>query len=207
MAFRYAVLGLLLERRGYGYQLAQRLDERLGSAWQLNPASVYAALEALEAEGLARIELPTEPGSARPRGSRRLIYEATSAGTEAFDGWLKSSSARQEPIRPEQQLKLALLPHQEIESLATLIEHERRMLADLCERCEREHEQRLGACASWSEAIAALAAAGALARARAEEEWLALAISALRTALAAGDEAPAARSICELLSSLPRAAE
>lgn len=52
MAIKHAVLGLLLERRGYGYELMQRLEGRLGPAWKLNPSTVYAALDQLEDEGM-----------------------------------------------------------------------------------------------------------------------------------------------------------
>ena len=32
MSAKYAILGLVIERPGYGYQLAQRLEQRFGSS-------------------------------------------------------------------------------------------------------------------------------------------------------------------------------
>jgi len=32
MSAKHAILGLVIERPGYGYQLAQRLEERFGSS-------------------------------------------------------------------------------------------------------------------------------------------------------------------------------
>ena len=54
MSMKYAVLGLLVQRRGYGYDLVQRFEEQVGSAWQLNAGAIYVALDKLEQEGLVR---------------------------------------------------------------------------------------------------------------------------------------------------------
>ena len=51
MSLKHAVLGLVLERRGYGYDLVQRLTDRLGPAWQLTPSAVYFALDQLSDAG------------------------------------------------------------------------------------------------------------------------------------------------------------
>ena len=54
MSVKYAVLGLLAQRRGYGYDLVQRFEEQVGPAWQLNAGAIYVALDKLEQEGLVR---------------------------------------------------------------------------------------------------------------------------------------------------------
>lgn len=41
MSLKHAVLALVVERRGYGYDLAHRLEERVGPAWRLNPSAIY----------------------------------------------------------------------------------------------------------------------------------------------------------------------
>ncbi|HVR05288.1 MAG TPA: helix-turn-helix transcriptional regulator, partial [Solirubrobacteraceae bacterium] len=51
MSAKQAVLGLVIERPGYGYDLAQRLRERFGSSG-FAPTGVYSALDQLVAEGL-----------------------------------------------------------------------------------------------------------------------------------------------------------
>ena len=47
-----ALLGLVLQRPGHGYDLAQRLDRRLGPAWQITAKDLYRMLEQLERAGL-----------------------------------------------------------------------------------------------------------------------------------------------------------
>ena len=53
MSAKHAVLGLVIERPGYGYQLAQRLDERFGSSG-FAPSGVYSALDQLTRDDLVR---------------------------------------------------------------------------------------------------------------------------------------------------------
>ncbi len=55
MPIKHAVLGLLVERRGYGFELATRLRERLGSGLAVPNGTVYASLRALESDGLTQI--------------------------------------------------------------------------------------------------------------------------------------------------------
>jgi DNA-binding PadR family transcriptional regulator len=122
MAVKYAVLGLLLERRGYGYDLMQRLEERLGPAWQLNPSTVYAALDKLEVEEL--IEGQQAGGDDRTqRRVRRVVYEITERGREAFGQWIGRPSERQEPVRSELQLRLAAAREEDVPALLNAINH------------------------------------------------------------------------------------
>ena len=53
MSAKHAILGLVIERPGYGYQLAQRLDERFGSSG-FAPSGVYSALDQLSRDELVR---------------------------------------------------------------------------------------------------------------------------------------------------------
>src|SRR5580658_5223131 len=78
MSAKHAVLGLLIERPGYGYQLARRLDERFGSS-AFAPSCVYSALDQLIRDELVRELRSTDPGPAR-RGGQRIVYEATARG-------------------------------------------------------------------------------------------------------------------------------
>lgn len=161
---RYGVLGFLIERRGYGYDLVQRLSARLGSAWQLTPSAVYTALDQLEEEGLIeavadgsadeasaddRSERRKTQRSAPQRRSRRrldrVVYSPTSRGLEEFEAWLARPSARIEPIRSELQLKVALAGPDHLPSLlATLAHEEQLMLRRLDETCLGTNEEREG---------------------------------------------------------------
>jgi len=110
MAMKDAVLGLIVERRGYGYDLIRRFNERFGDAWDLNPSTVYAALETLELEGFI---VEHEPKSAaqgasqgRSRRQPRVIYKATHPGEEKFLTWLTAPVAEIDPVRADIFLKI-----------------------------------------------------------------------------------------------------
>jgi DNA-binding PadR family transcriptional regulator len=71
---RTALLAVLAEEPGHGYEIMQRLEEKSGGAWRPSPGSVYPTLQMLEDEGLVR--------STEREGKR--VYELTEAGrTEA----------------------------------------------------------------------------------------------------------------------------
>lgn len=137
---RYGVLGLLIERRGYGYDLVQRLSNRLGAAWQLNPSTVYTALDQLEEAKL--IEPARDVGNDQPvdrlsRRSGRVVYEATDNGVSEFQAWLARPSARVSPIRSEIQLKVALVgPDNVPPLLASIAQEEWTIMRRLHEECQ-----------------------------------------------------------------------
>jgi DNA-binding PadR family transcriptional regulator len=105
MSAKYAVLGLLIERPGYGYQLAQRLEERFGSSG-FAPSGVYSALDQLSRDELVRSAREMGAGPAR-RAARRMIYEATDEGIDHFETWMLGSSPTP-PLRDELHMKIAL---------------------------------------------------------------------------------------------------
>lgn len=156
---RYGVLGFLIERRGYGYDLVQRLTARLGSAWQLTPSAVYTALDQLEEEGLIEAvsdDAADEEAALEPKGPRaaprrrtrrrldRVIYSPTNRGRAEFQAWLARPSARIEPIRSELQLKVALAGPDHLPSLLETLAHEEQLilqrLAETCLAAEEECE-------------------------------------------------------------------
>jgi DNA-binding PadR family transcriptional regulator len=69
---RTAVLAVLAEESGHGYDVIQRLEEKTGGAWRPSPGSVYPTLQLLEDEGLVR--------STEREGKR--IYEITQSGRD-----------------------------------------------------------------------------------------------------------------------------
>jgi len=71
---RTAVLAVLAEQPGHGYEVMQTLEERTGGAWRPSPGSVYPTLQLLEDEGLVQVEV---------RDGRK-VYQLTETGrTEA----------------------------------------------------------------------------------------------------------------------------
>ncbi len=69
---RTAVLAILAEEPGHGYDVIQRLEEKTAGAWRPSPGSVYPTLQLLEDEGLLR--------SVEREGKR--VYEITEPGRE-----------------------------------------------------------------------------------------------------------------------------
>jgi DNA-binding PadR family transcriptional regulator len=103
MSAKHAVLGLVIEQPGYGYQLARRLEERCG-AWGWEPSGVYGALDLLAREG--NVRSVREKGSgATGRAAPRAIYEATRKGRDFFRDWIFESSVPS-PVRQELDLKI-----------------------------------------------------------------------------------------------------
>jgi DNA-binding PadR family transcriptional regulator len=150
---RYGVLWLLIEQRGYGYQLVQRLSERLGPAWRLNPSTVYGALDQLEAAKLIEAAPvmgaeahADQPISERPsRRAARIVYEATERGVGEFQAWLARPSLRATPIRSEIQLKVALAGPDNIPPLlASIAQEEWTIMRRLDEECQAAGVTRRG---------------------------------------------------------------
>jgi DNA-binding PadR family transcriptional regulator len=67
---RSALLTILAEGPGHGYEVISRLEEKSGGRWRPSPGSVYPTLQMLEDEGLVRSEV---------RDGKR-VYELTDAG-------------------------------------------------------------------------------------------------------------------------------
>jgi DNA-binding PadR family transcriptional regulator len=67
---RTALLAVLAEAPGHGYEVMQRLEEKSGGAWRPSPGSVYPTLQLLQDEGLV---------SSTERDGKR-IFELTDAG-------------------------------------------------------------------------------------------------------------------------------
>lgn len=103
MSAKHAVLGLVIERPSYGYDLARRLQERCG-AWGWERSGVYSALDQLAREGHVRSGKAKSP-SVSGRSAPRAIYEPTPAGVDYFREWILSASAPS-PVRQELDLKI-----------------------------------------------------------------------------------------------------
>lgn len=177
MSVKYAVLGLLVQRRGYGYDLVQRFEEQVGPAWQLNAGAIYVALDKLEQEGLVR-PLPSDDGTplARRRtvrGAPRVIYEVTDRGVTRFDDWMAANSSMA-PFREELHLKLALSrPH----NLPRLIELTFEQEQTCIERLEqytgrRTADDLLASRQPWSDVASQMLREAEIAHLQATVEWL-----------------------------------
>jgi DNA-binding PadR family transcriptional regulator len=165
-----ALLGLVLQRPGHGYDLANRLGRRLGPAWQIEAKSIYPMLQQLQRAGLVSSERVAHDG---PTG-QRVVYSPTDGAAAALTEWM-SNGVSHEPLRAEVQAKLAVARGEDVPRLLDALDaHERDCLALLAASAEE-----FPPVGSFAGLAMTLTRAAALTRLRAELEWVALARRAL----------------------------
>jgi DNA-binding PadR family transcriptional regulator len=120
-----AILGLVLERPGHGYDLGARLRARLGPSWAIDPKRLYRMLDQLERAGLIAGAVESDPENPR---LQRTIYSATGLAPDALRMWLETLAPR-EPTRVEIQAKVAAAREQDVPQLSqALRQYERECL-------------------------------------------------------------------------------
>jgi DNA-binding PadR family transcriptional regulator len=191
MSAKYAILGLVIERPGYGYQLAQRLEERFGFSG-FAPSGVYSALDQLSRDDYVRAAGEMGPGPAR-RAAPRMIYEATDQGIEHFEAWMLGSSPAP-PLRDELHIKIALCRPRDLPRLIDMVYGQELAcmgrLRELKQISERETEADGH---EWSRLMRVLARDAEIASWKARIEWLQSARELLER-LAAAAERPGRRA-------------
>jgi DNA-binding PadR family transcriptional regulator len=170
MSLKHAVLALVAERRGHGYDLARRFEERVGPGWRLNPSAVYPALDQLERAGLVA-------SASRDGGSRRsprIVYSATRAGSDALDAWMRTTDAPLEPVRPDLHLKLAFGRAEHRSALVAHLLAGERAAVQLLARYPRADRHGVVAPAGdgWTSAACAFVDDGVAVRLRTDLAWL-----------------------------------
>jgi DNA-binding PadR family transcriptional regulator len=182
-----ALLGLLLERPGYGYELAQRLNERMGPSWKLTPSSIYSVLERLEADQLVRRTVKDMPGRQRQR--ERVMFHATDAATEAFEEWL-ARPARKEPIRTELLAKIAVARPEDTERLLRSLDEYEQECRAFPVRADGARAVDGGAPGRrpWNAMLADVIETAVERKLAAELEWVELARRRIREFAAGGSE-------------------
>jgi DNA-binding PadR family transcriptional regulator len=106
-AVNWAVLGLVIERPSYGYELFQRLERRYGGVLDPPISQIYAALNALERADLIEplpleqpLAAPQEPPRAPAKRQPKVHYRATASGARAFREWV-AEQMRDDPQHVE----------------------------------------------------------------------------------------------------------
>lgn len=123
LSTKHAVLGLMIDRPSYGYNLQQQIAERLGFLG-LAESAVYKTLERLEVDGWVEEVGEKQAGRTR-RGAPRVLYRATPAGVDSFKRWMASTSDRA-LLRDELQTKLALSDPDDLPRLLEMAEAQSR---------------------------------------------------------------------------------
>lgn len=170
LSTKHVVLGLLVEQRGYGYELQQRIDRRF-EFLGLSESTVYGLLTRLERDGLIEERGPKETGRTK-RGAPRVIYGATDTGVEEFGRWMAAPCGAAVP-REELHAKIVLSEPGDLPQLIEMAERqERACLAELQTLSVRSVHDVLGDDVSWRDTAAILVEDARAARLQATVDWL-----------------------------------
>ena len=91
LSTKHVVLGLMIDRPGYGYGLQQQFAERLGFL-QLAESSIYKTIERLEADGWVEAVVPHDvwANHLSPRGNSGGILCITCMAARAAEAGLRN---------------------------------------------------------------------------------------------------------------------
>jgi DNA-binding PadR family transcriptional regulator len=105
----WALLGLVIQRPSYGYELVQRFERTYGAALELSsPSQIYTALDTLTRHALVE-ELPAD---AAPEGVVRQPkphYRVTADGQRRYEEWLVAELSEERRRSQLFALELAVL--------------------------------------------------------------------------------------------------
>ena len=97
---KYALLGVLSQGSGSGYDIKKVCDTSIGHFWNENYGHIYPVLQKMEEEGLITKEVKKTEG--RPS---KNIFSITEKGKEELEKWLMLP-VEQSPTRSELLLKI-----------------------------------------------------------------------------------------------------
>jgi DNA-binding PadR family transcriptional regulator len=160
---RAAVLAVLIEAPGHGWDVARRASRRMGSSWRVEPRHVYPYLKQLEADGLVRSERESSKRSPYVRD----VYYPTEKGEQARREWLATPPTTG-IIRTDLQVRLAFSNEEDIPDLLRALA-ERRL--DILEEIE-ENAASETARVSYVGTIISLQCSSVDKRLKAEVEWI-----------------------------------
>jgi DNA-binding PadR family transcriptional regulator len=119
-----AVLAAVIERPGYGWDVASRASRRIGSSWRIDRKHIYSYLDRLEEQGLIRSQ--KEPAGLKDEP--RDVYYATEMGEEARREW-RTMPLKQGVVPTDLDVRLLFSTREDI--------------PDLLERFDERYEQVL----------------------------------------------------------------
>ncbi len=160
---RAAVLAVLIEAPGHGWDVARRASRRMGSSWRLDAKHIYPYLKRLEADGLVRSE---RESSERPPYLLDVYYP-TEKAEQARREWLATPPSSG-IIRTDLQVRLAFSSEEDIPDLLRALA-ERRI--DILEEIE-ENAACETARVSYVGTIIGLQCSSVDKRLKAEVEWI-----------------------------------
>ncbi len=124
----WALLGLVIERPSYAYELAQRFERTYGAALPLSSIShAYTALGTLKERGLIE-ELPARNAGRQPKPH----YRATAKGIEDYHAWLIGQVADERRRQKVFLLQLTALTRDPRQAMRILDDYEQACLDSSC---------------------------------------------------------------------------
>lgn len=119
----WAVLGLVIEKPSYGYELLQRFGARYGEVLRVSgPSHLYAALNRLEKARLIEPALDADAAvAAEVQRQPKVCYRATAAGARAFRRWV-AERMRDDEQRVELTGRLNAVGARRLEALGDIVD-------------------------------------------------------------------------------------
>lgn len=123
----WALLGLIIERPSYAYELAQRFERTYDGALSLSSVShIYTALSTLRERRL--VEEVSDPDRA---GRSRRRYRASEQGIAQHAEWVTGQVAEERRRQRILMAQLGALAHEPEQALAALDAYERACIAEM----------------------------------------------------------------------------
>ncbi len=118
----WSLLGLVIQRPSYGYELVQRFERAYGEALELSsPSQIYTALDVLQRRGL--IELLPSGETVELSRQPKPHYRVTANGMSAYVDWLASHVQGEQRRSRLFVNQLAVLPRDEALAVIERCEH------------------------------------------------------------------------------------
>lgn len=122
----WSLLGLVIQRPSYGYELVQRFERTYGDSLELSsPSQIYTALDALERKGWIE-EMAPEPSTVVRQPKPH--YRVTAEGLRCYREWLIAQAHEERRRSRVFARQLAMLPP--ADALAVIERYEHACLAD-----------------------------------------------------------------------------
>jgi DNA-binding PadR family transcriptional regulator len=132
-----ALLGVMIERPSYGYELAQRFNHVYGDALpSIYPKNVYRLLKPLQMHGLIQETRPSAEEEPAPNRRPKPHFRATGKGVRAYQEWLVSQMEEQRNRERLFALQLSMLDPGT--ALSVIERYEQECLQDAGEPAEAE---------------------------------------------------------------------
>lgn len=170
-----AALAVLLECPTYGYEVAKRINRRMGPSWHVQAKHIYPVLNQLEADGLVWSEHRRIDD---PPYSRRFFHP-TGEALRARQEWLTTPPVTS-IVRADIHARLAFSTEEDIPELLHALNALR---VDLIEEIEENAETETPR-VSWLGTIMSLSRSAVDKRLKGEVEWVGEACRTLEEALA-----------------------